>query len=64
MSEMAIQRWQRIRRLKLEQNPLCETCIKFGRLEPAVAVDHVVAINAGGDPFPPLDRLRWLRCGN
>ena len=52
--------WQQVRRLKLEQNTLCEICIKRGKLEPAVAVDHVVAISAGGDPFPGLDQLMSL----
>ena len=52
--------WHRVRRLKLEENTLCEECLKLGRLEPAVAVDHIVAVKAGGDPFPTLDGLRSL----
>jgi 5-methylcytosine-specific restriction enzyme A len=34
------QRWQRLRLLKLQQNPLCEACLQVGEIEPAVAVDH------------------------
>lgn len=58
--------WQKLRRLKLQQNTLCEVCIEQGRLEVAIAVDHIKAINDGGDPFPPLDQLRSLcvRCHN
>jgi 5-methylcytosine-specific restriction protein A len=52
------QRWQRLRKLKLQLNPLCETCLKQRRIEPAVAVDHIVAIKAGGTAYPPLDDLR------
>jgi 5-methylcytosine-specific restriction protein A len=52
--------WARLRRLKLEHNVLCEECFKIGRLELAVAVDHVIAISAGGEPFPPPDELRSL----
>lgn len=51
------QRWQRLRRAKLSAEPLCEVCQQGGRLIPANTVDHNVAINDGGDPFPPLDGL-------
>jgi 5-methylcytosine-specific restriction enzyme A len=54
------QRWQRLRRLKLQEKPLCELCIKIGRIEPATVVDHLVAIKAGGDPYPPLYALMSL----
>lgn len=50
-------RWQRLRRLKLQVNPLCEPYLKQQRLEPATAVDHIVAIRAGGDPYPALEGL-------
>jgi 5-methylcytosine-specific restriction enzyme A len=60
------QRWQRLRRAKLREKPLCELCIKIGRIEPAVAVDHVKPINSGGDAFPALDGLMSMceRCHN
>jgi 5-methylcytosine-specific restriction enzyme A len=51
------QRWQRLRKQKLQANPLCEVCLKIGRLEVAVAVDHIIAIRAGGEAYPPLDGL-------
>ena len=55
------QRWQRLRALKLQENPLCETCLKQQRIEPATAVDHVIAVKApGGEAYPPLDGLRSL----
>jgi 5-methylcytosine-specific restriction enzyme A len=49
--------WLRLRKVKLQQQPLCEVCMKRGRLVPANTVDHVVSINAGGHPFPTLDEL-------
>jgi 5-methylcytosine-specific restriction protein A len=53
------QRWQRLRRMKLQVNPLCETCLEQRRIEPATTVDHLVAVKApGGEPYPPLGRLR------
>lgn len=52
--------WRRLRWMKLKQNTLCEICLKHQRLQPAVAVDHILAIASGGDPFPPLDRLMSL----
>jgi len=60
------QRWQRLRRQKLREYPLCEACLQVGRIEPATVVDHRIAINAGGDPYPPLAELTSLceRCHN
>lgn len=52
--------WARLRRLKLATHPLCEMCLSRAKIEPAVAVDHIVAISAGGDPFPGLDALMSL----
>ena len=49
--------WIRLRKVKLAQQPLCEVCMKRGRLVPANTVDHVVSINAGGHPFPTLEGL-------
>jgi len=43
--------------VKLVQQPLCEVCMKRGRLTPANTVDHIVSIKAGGHPFPTLDEL-------
>lgn len=50
-------RWQRLRRLKLNASPVCEPCHKRGVLRVATVVDHITAVAAGGDPFPPLDGL-------
>ncbi|WP_084636488.1 HNH endonuclease signature motif containing protein [Mesorhizobium sp. WSM3626] len=52
--------WQRLRQAKLSTDPLCEACVRREVIEPAIAVDHVVAIEKGGDPFPPIDRLMSL----
>ena len=40
--------WRKLRALKLEQEPMCEECLKAGRLTPAQMVDHIVPINKGG----------------
>jgi 5-methylcytosine-specific restriction protein A len=52
--------WQRLRRVKLQETPLCEPCSALGRLEPATVVDHRVPISAGGSPFPALDELNSM----
>jgi 5-methylcytosine-specific restriction endonuclease McrA len=44
----------------LREHPLCQECLEQGVIEPAVAVDHMTAIKAGGAPYPPLDQLRSL----
>ena|SRR3974390_2982229 len=59
-------RWRRLRSIKLQLNPLCESCLQWGSIEAATAVDHKKPINAGGIPFPPLEGLASLcdRCHN
>lgn len=54
------QRWQRLRRHKLREHPLCQACLQVGRTTPATVVDHRTPINKGGDPFPSLDDLASL----
>lgn len=53
-------RWQRLRKAKLARDPLCAHCTLRGRVVQAVAVDHIVSIASGGDPFPDLDGLASL----
>ena len=43
--------WKNARRFQLERSPICERCSDDGMTVPAVHVDHVVALAAGGDPF-------------
>ena len=42
--------WQRLRRAKLAQDPLCEYCPP-AKVTAATEVDHRLAINKGGDPW-------------
>ena len=34
--------------LDKSENVLCAECVKFGRLEPSVVVDHIIPIRFGG----------------
>jgi len=43
-------RWERLRRAKLNRDPLCEYCPP-GRVTAATQVDHKRAIEAGGDAW-------------
>ncbi|MGB3044370.1 MAG: HNH endonuclease [Xanthobacteraceae bacterium] len=52
--------WRNLRRAKLATEPLCEVCKMRGKTVLARAVDHIVAINAGGPAFPSLDGLRSM----
>lgn len=52
--------WQGLRSAKLSEQPLCEACLRLEIVTPAYAVDHIEAIVAGGDPFPPLVGLMAL----
>lgn len=58
--------WQRLRKAKLTSQPTCEPCGLRGEVMLANTVDHITPINAGGDPFPPLDCLMSMceRCHN
>jgi 5-methylcytosine-specific restriction enzyme A len=49
--------WVRLRKVKLQQQPLCEVCMKRGRIVRANTVDHIISIKSGGHPFPTLDEL-------
>lgn len=56
-------RWKKLRLIKLGINPLCQDCETLGLIESANHVDHIKAINDGGEPFD-IDNLRalCLRC--
>ncbi|WP_112834704.1 MULTISPECIES: HNH endonuclease [unclassified Rhizobium] len=58
--------WQKLRLAKLAADPMCEPCRVRGNATLANAVDHMTPVNAGGDPFPPLDGLMSMceRCHN
>ncbi|MCG3778037.1 MAG: hypothetical protein JW388_0743 [Nitrospira sp.] len=42
-------RWQKIRRIKRAQNPLCEHCFTRGVVRLAGLVDHIFPLACGGD---------------
>ena len=44
-------RWKKIRAIVLSEEPLCRMCGRFGIVTQAVAVDHIVEIKDGADPF-------------
>ena len=50
-------RWQKLRSRKLKANPLCEPCKRAGITKIANTVDHDLAINQGGEAFPPIHEL-------
>jgi 5-methylcytosine-specific restriction enzyme A len=57
------ERWQTLRLNQLARNPHCYACGLRGVRRLAHAVDHVVSIASGGDPFPPLSGLMSLCTG-
>lgn len=40
--------WRKLRKVKLEKDPLCEECLKKDIHTPAKVADHIVPINRGG----------------
>lgn len=50
-------KWREARRLFLKRNPLCQRCLKFGRLTPATVVDHIVPHR--GDQLLFWDQENW-----
>lgn len=43
-------RWDKVRALKIKQNPLCEECLKHGIVSPAEIVHHIKPV----DEYPEL----------
>ena len=43
--------WRRLRKMKLNAQPLCEECHRNGRFTPARHVDHIKEISHGGAPL-------------
>lgn len=57
-------RGRKLRDAKLRSvDYLCEACRQQGRLVEAIEVHHIVPLEDGGDPFPPLNGLEAV-CGN
>ena len=51
--------WKRLRRMKLNLNPVCELCLKANRFVTASHVDHIESIESGGEPLS-MDNLMSL----
>ena len=41
--------WRRIRAMYVKQHPLCEECLKQGKLVPVEEVHHIVPLSQGGN---------------
>jgi 5-methylcytosine-specific restriction protein A len=54
-------RGRKLRRRKLEANPLCEPCERKRKVTVATEVHHVRPLCEGGAPYPELDGLE-SRC--
>ena len=52
-------RWQKLREYKKRRNPLCEECLRQGRITPMALVDHIIPIEDGGAVFD-LSNLQSL----
>jgi 5-methylcytosine-specific restriction protein A len=51
-------KWRRIRAYKLKQSPLCEMCLKQGKIVPAKIIHHIIPRKDGGtDDFDNLMSL-------
>lgn len=42
-------RWQQLRHKKFVSNPVCEECLKVGRVRPTEEVHHVIPVEDGRD---------------
>lgn len=41
------QLWKDLRILKLQQQPLCQICLMFGKIEPAIDIHHLISWTSG-----------------
>jgi 5-methylcytosine-specific restriction protein A len=62
-----LRKWERIRKQKLQRDPLCEACLQVGEIVPAEVVDHRTPISKEGrekhlaaEAFVSLDELASL----
>jgi len=51
--------WLKVRKIKLQQSPICEECKKNGTIVVGKIVDHIVPIKLGGEPYD-MDNLQTL----
>lgn len=47
--------WKRVRLAHLQDEPLCRSCRKAGRLAEAKIVDHIIPITDGGDEYADVN---------
>jgi 5-methylcytosine-specific restriction protein A len=47
--------WKRLRLYYLKEHPLCENCLKTGKLTSAKEIHHIIEINKGADLDQKLD---------
>jgi 5-methylcytosine-specific restriction protein A len=52
--------WRRLRRLKLNNNPLCERCLAKGKVIQAEEVDHVISVSQQPELLLVMDNLQSL----
>lgn len=52
--------WQKIRKIKLNKNPICEMCKKKGIITPATEVDHIIPIKVDWSSRADLNNLQSL----
>ena len=52
-------RWQKLREYKKHRSPLCEECLRQGRITPMEIVDHIQPIEEGGAVYE-LENLQSL----
>lgn len=43
--------WRKVRKQKLQEQPLCEVCLRAGYVTPATEVHHIVPVSEGGDVY-------------
>lgn len=53
-------RWQSVRDLQLQEQPLCESCLAGGHTTPATQVDHVVPLRVRPDLAFDLANLQSI----
>jgi 5-methylcytosine-specific restriction endonuclease McrA/predicted kinase len=53
-------RWQKLREIFLQQNPLCKDCEGVGDIQPATVCDHIVPHKGDMELFWDIDNLQGL----
>ena len=56
----SLSKWRKLRKYKIDANPICELCGQYGIINPAAIVDHIISRDVAPELELELDNLQSL----